>query len=213
MSKEPMFTPSSYDPDSTTDLSEFSEEEIAKAREEVEKEHAKKNRRLRAFEIAWAVISTIFAIISTSILLVKNWVDGTVSYVILAILIVYILVFVVLCGLLYRKPYSNLNIKVYGKTIKIFKALANIAFLVLTAMTMVAMVKENHTLDFAQWVVFIGNMIVAGVKLIIKVVSFVRYLAHRHVAKNYSVQVTRYVDGKQQKKTFADKREEHKYKE
>lgn len=207
-----MFTPSSYDPESKTDFSEFSEEEIEKARAEVDSEHAKKNKRLRAFEIAWSIISTVFAIISTSILLVKNWVDGVVSYVILAILIVYILVFIVLCGLLYRKPYSNLNIKAYGKIIKIFKVLANIAFLVLTAITMAAMVRENHSLNLAQWLVFIGNLIVAGVKLVIKIISLVRYIAHRHVSKNYSVQVTRYVDGEEQKKSFSDKREERKYK-
>ena len=210
MSKKPMFTPSSYSVHDEA-LKEYSAEDVARAREEVERELAKKNKRLRAFEIAWTIISTIFAIISTAILLTKNWVDGVVSYVILSILIVYVLVFIVLCAMIYRHPDSGADIKIYGKAIKIFKALANIAFLVLTAMTMAALVKENHTLNLAQWVIFFGNMIVAGVKLVLKIVSLVRYLLMRHTAKNYSIRVTRYVDGEQQKKTFMDKHEEKKY--
>ncbi len=211
MGKKARFTPSSYKEDDSA-LKAYSEDDIMHARAEVEREQAKKTKRLRAFNVAWAIISTVFAIISTSILLVKNWVDGVISYVILAILIVYVLVFMVLCALVYKRPDSNVSFEVYGKTIKIFKALANIAFLVLTAMTMVAMVKENGTLSLSQWAIFIANAIVATVKLVLKLASLVRFIINRHVAKNYSVQVTRYVDGSEQYKTMSDKRIEKKYK-
>ena len=210
MGKKARFTPSSYKEDASA-LNAYSEDDVMHARAEVEKEQAKKNKRLRVFNAIWAIISTIFAIISTSILLVKNWVDGIISYVILAILIVYVLVFMVLCALVYKRPDSNVSFEAYGKTIKIFKALANIAFLVLTAMTMAAMVKENGTLSISQWAIFIGNAIIATIKLVLKFASLVRFIITRHVAKNYSVQVTRYVDGHEQHKTLADKREEKKF--
>lgn len=211
MSNNVRFKPSSYKEDDSA-LQHYSEDDILNARVAVEKEQAKKNKRLRSFEIAWAIISTIFAIISTSILLVKKWAGGAVSYVILGILIVYVFVFMVLCALVYKKPNSNISFKAYDKAIKIFKALANIAFLVLTAMTMVAMVKENGTLSLSQWLIFLGNLLVATVKLVLKLVSLIRFIADRHIAKNYSVQVSRYVDGEEQHKTMADKRIENRYK-
>ncbi len=212
MSEKPIFTPSSYHTNESALSSKYTEDEIMHARAEVEREQAKRHKRLHALEIAWAIISTIFAIISTAILLAKNWVEGAVSYAILGILIAYIIVFLVLCALVYKKPDSDLSFKVYGKTIKIFKALASIAFLVLTAMTMAAMVKENKHLDLAQWAIFIGNLLVAVVKLVIKLASLISYLTIRHTSKHYSVQVSRYVDGEEQKKTFADRHEEKKFK-
>ena len=211
MSKQPKFTPTAYHAEHSINSNEFTEDEIMSARAEVEKEFAKKNKRLRAFEIAWSIISTIFAIISTSVLLVKNWVDGALSYVILGLLIAYILIFLVLCGLLYRRPDYNLDFKAYGKVIKIFKVLANIAFLVLTAMTMVAVVRESKSLDLGKWAIFIGNLLVAFVKLVLNIVSTIKYIAFRHVAKNYSVRVSHFVDGEEQKKTFSEKHTEKKY--
>ena len=211
MGKDVRFTPSSYRQDDSA-LKEYSEDDILHARAEVEKEQAKKNKRLRAFNIAWAIISTIFAIISTSILLVKNWVDGAVSYVILAILIVYVIVFMILCALVYKRPDTNVSFTAYGKTIKIFKALANIAFLVLTAMSMAAIVRQNGTLSISQWAIFIGNLLVATIKLVLKLASLIRYIINRRIAKNYSVRITRYVDGKKQQKTLSDRRTEKRYK-
>lgn len=211
MSKEPTFKPSTYDVHSNN-LEGYSQEDVARAKEAVEREMAGKNKRLRDFEIAWTIISTIFAIISTSILLSKKWVEGVVSYVILGLLIAYVIGFIVMCAAIYRHPYNTSGLKVYGKALKIFKALANMAFLVLTLMTMIAIVKENKTLNVAQWLIFFGNLIVAVVQLIIKIISLVRFLAMRHTAKNYSVKVMRYVDGEEQKKTHKDIRYEKKFK-
>ena len=142
----------------------------------------------------------------------KKWTSGVESYVILAILIVYILVFLVLCALAYKRPDSNVSFKAYGKAIKIFKALANVAFLVLAAITMAAMVRDHSLVNLTQWAVFIGNLLVATVKLVIKVISLIHFIIDRHIAKHYSVQVTRYIDGEEQHKTFADKRLENKFK-
>ena len=211
MSKEPTFKPSTYDVHSNN-LEGYSQEDVARAREAVEREMAGKNKRLRDFEIAWTVISTTFAIISTSILLSKKWVEGVVSYVILGLLIAYVIGFIVMCAAIYRHPYSTSGFKVYSKALKIFKTLANMAFLVLTFMTMIAIVKENKTLNVAQWLIFFGNLIIAVVQLIIKIISLVRFLAMRHTAKNYSVKVMRYVDGEEQKKTRQDIRYEKKFK-
>ena len=206
-----MFSPSEYKKADSLSYKNYSEDDIMHAKAQVEKELAQKERKLRRMDEAWAIISTIFAIISTSVLLAKNWVEGILSYAILGILIAYVMIFLVLCTMLIKKPDSNLNFKAYSKAVKIFKALANIAFLVLAAMTMASMVKENDTFDFSKWVVFIGNALLAVVKLVIAVVSLASYISRRHIAKHYSVQVTRYVDGKQQRKTASDRRKEKKY--
>ena len=97
------------------------------ARAQVEREIAAKKTRAQIFEEIWAIISTIFAIITTAILLAKNWVEGVMSYVILAVLCVYVLVFLMLCAFLYKKPASKVPIATYGKIIKLVKALTNIA--------------------------------------------------------------------------------------
>ncbi|MBR4801062.1 MAG: hypothetical protein IK048_05305 [Clostridia bacterium] len=213
MSKKPTFTPSSYKETENPILAKYSEDDIMHARAQVEREQAKKDRRLRRIDLAWTLISTVFAIVMTSVLLAKNWVEGALSYVILAMLVVYIVVFLVLCGLLYKRPHARVNFKAYGKAVKIFKALTNIAFLVLTAITMAGVVKETESLDVKKWAVFILNLIVGLVKLAISFASLIVYLKGLYTAKNYSVLVTRYVDGKQQKKTVSDKRAEKKYKQ
>ena len=64
MSEKPIFTPSSYHTDESALSSKYTEDEIMHARAEVEREQAKRHKRLHALEIAWAIISTIFAIIS-----------------------------------------------------------------------------------------------------------------------------------------------------
>ncbi len=213
MSKKAKFSPSSYKVHENSALSaKYSEDEIMNARAQVEREFAKKDRHLRRFDIAWTIISTVFAIITTSILLAKNWVEGTVSYIILGLLIAYVLAFLVLCAVVYKHPESSASMKVYGKAIKIFKALTNLAFLVLTAITMVGILKSGEEFDFKRGVIFVGNAIVGVVKLVISLVSLARYISRRHIAKNYSVRVTSFKDGELQKKTAKDRRQENKYK-
>ena len=210
MNKKARFVPSSSNEAPTlAELSQFSEDEVMHARAQVEREIAAKKTRAQIFEEIWAIISTVFAIITTAILLAKNWVEGVLSYVILAVLCVYVLVFLVLCALLYKKPTSKVPIATYGKIIKLVKALTNIAFLVLSAMSLAGIAASD--LSPSKWVVLIGNFLLAGVKLGFALYSIIKLIVRHHVAKNYALQVTRIVDGKVQKKTAADLREEKKY--
>ena len=210
MSKSPRFTPSSCkEQASSVDFSAYSEDDVMHARALVEKEQSAKKTRAQLFDEIWAIISTVFAIITTAILLAKNWVDGVLSYVILAVLCVYVLVFLVLCAFLYKKPTSKIPLQTYGKIIKIFKALANIAFLVLSAMSLAGIAISD--LSPSKWLVLIGNFVFAGVKLGFALYSLGKLVVRRHVTKNYSVQVTRIVDGEVQKKTTGDRRYEKRY--
>lgn len=212
MSKKAKFSPSSYKKHESSALSaKYSEDEIMNARAQVERESAKKDRRLRRFDIVWTIISTAFSIITTSILLAKNWVDGTVSYVILGLLIAYVVTFVVMCAVVYKHPESGASMKAYGKVIKIFKALTNIVFLVLTAITMVGILQSGEDFDFKRGFIFVGNAIIGVVKLVISLVSLVRYISRRYIARNYSVRVTNFIDGEMQKKTAGDRRKEKRY--
>ena len=210
MNNKARFSPSACKTDTNSvDLSKYSEDEVMHARAQVEKEMASKKTRAQIFEEIWAIISTVFAIITTAILLAKNWVEGVLSYVILAVLCLYVLVFLVLCAFLYKKPTTKIPLATYGKIIKIVKALTNIAFLVLSAMSLAGIAISD--LSPSKWVVLIGNFLVAGVKLGFALYSIIKLIVRHHVAKNYRLQVTRIVNGEVQKKTAADLREEKKY--
>ncbi len=213
MSKKAKFSPSSYRVHESSALSaKYTEDEIMNARAQVEREFAKKDKHLRRFDIVWTIISTVFAIITTSVLLAKNWVEGTISYVILALLIAYVFAFIILCAVIYKHPESSASMKAYGKAIKIFKALTNLAFLVLTAITMVGIWESGEKFDFKRGFIFVGNAIVGVVKLVISLVSLAEYISRRHIAKNYSVRVTNFKAGEMQKKTVGDMRKEKRYK-
>ena len=211
MGKKAKFSPSSYHAIESNISARYTEDEIMNARAEVEKELARKDRYLRRFDVAWTIISTIFAIVSTSILLAKNWVEGTISYIILALLIAYVVAFLILCAVIHKNPDSKVSIKAYSKAIKIFKALTNLAFLVLTAITMVGILQSGEGFDLKMGVIFVGNAIVGIVKLVISIVSMVQYISRRHIAKHYSVKVSNFRDGEMQKKTASDRRKEKRY--
>ncbi|MBQ9276036.1 MAG: hypothetical protein IJ226_00395 [Clostridia bacterium] len=212
MSKKAKFSPSSYRVRENSALSEkYSEDEIMNARAQVEREFAKKDRHLRRFDTVWTIISTVFAIITTSILLAKNWVEGAVSYVILGLLIAYVAAFMVLCAVVYKHPENSGSMKAYGKAIKIFKALTNLAFLVLTAITMAGLLQSGEGLDLKRGFIFVGNAILGVVKLVISLVSLARFISRRHIARNYSVRVSNFRDGEMQRKTAGDRRKEKRY--
>ena len=81
MKHKARFTPSaSNEAQTLVDLSKFSEDDVMHARAQVEREIANKKTRAQIFEEIWAIISTVFAIITTAILLAKNWVEGVLSY-------------------------------------------------------------------------------------------------------------------------------------
>lgn len=178
-------------------------------------ENGKKGDKLslvQKLSVVWTVLSTLYAIVSTCLFLSKKWVESAYSYVLVAMLAVFVAVFVALVVLAFKNPKNaKINIKTYKKTLGIFKGIVNVTFFALTAVSMAGLAKGDMSL--AKWIVFGASFFVALVQLALKIVLFAMKLASRAVAKKFKVEVHNYVDGKQKRKSALDKVKEHSYKQ
>ena len=125
----------------------------------------------------------------------------------LVILVVYIIAFVFLVALTVKDPKkAKLPIKYYKKGLKIFKAFANVVFLVLSAVSMAGI--AGGGMGIKEWIVFIATFMVAVVQLAIKVSLLVLNIVRRNLTSKYKVKVKRYVNGEEKKKKAVDVIEE-----
>lgn len=209
--KEYKYSPSEYKGERKIDTSKYSEEEIKYATEQVESENIKKASKISKISTLWTIISTIYAIVSTASFIATDWVDSTFSLVLLVILIVYIIVFLVLIVLIIKKPNGKkIKLGPYKKMLKIFKAFANVVFLVLSAVSMAGLADNGMTVT--KWIVFMATLFVAVFQLIFKIAKFAFNIIRKKKYGQYKVQVKRYVNGKEQKAKITDKVEETTYK-
>lgn len=193
--------------DEKADISGYSAAQVEKARAEVEKEQDKKQSKVAKVSAIWTIISTIYAIITTCVFIANDWVNDTFSIVLLVILIVYIIAFVFLVALTVKDPKkAKLPIKYYKKGLKIFKAFANVVFLVLSAVSMAGI--AGGGMGIKEWIVFIATFMVAVVQLAIKVSLLVLNIVRRNLTSKYKVKVKRYVNGEEKKKKAVDVIEE-----
>jgi len=204
------YVPKSYSEDNSNEK-KYSEEEIKKATEIVEQEEEKKTSKLAIVSAAWTLLSTLYAIVSTCIFIAKGWVNDTFSLVLLIMLIVYIIIFIVLVCLTIRDPKkTKASVALYKKLLSIFKAFANVVFLVLSAVSMAGL--AGNSMGLKEWVAFIVTFAVAIVQLGFKVSMLVFKYVRKGLTKHYKVKITRYVDGKKKKKNIVDSLEESTYK-
>jgi len=179
---------------------------------EVEKANEKKMSKLNKLSTIWTVISTIYAIITTISMLAKNWIQGTMANVLIVFLVVYIIVFLVLIALSRSNPEKiKGRMKTYKSLLGIFKGFANITFLVLSAVSMAGLAMEGN-MALGEWAVFLTTLFVAVIKLAFKISSLIFKAYRKNIAKKYKVKITRYVDGKEQKKSTVDAINEKLYK-
>ena len=82
-------------------------------------ENGKKGDKLslvQKLSVVWTVLSTLYAIVSACLFLSKKWVESAYSYVLVAMLAVFVAVFVALVVLAFRNPKNaKVNIKTYKK--------------------------------------------------------------------------------------------------
>ncbi len=173
----------------------------------IKKIAGKDNAALRRFDKFWTLFSSLYAVITTSVFIAKGWISELAGYVLAGLLIFYILLFTIVVFMTYRRGYTDKSakaVKYLKRFLKIFKSLTNITFLVLSAVSMAA-VATGSLEDIKKWLIFIVTFMVAILQLALKLTKLFLHLYHRHIAKAYSVNVTRFVDGKQQKTTLKDK--------
>ncbi len=185
------------------------EEKVAKQEIEDGGKHVKK---LTIVSTIWSLISTAYAIVSTSMFLKNGWIEHELSYVLIVMLAVFGCIFVGLVALSFKKPEKvKVPVKTYKTLLKIFKSFSNVAFLALSAISMAGIAGGGMSL--VKWIMFGATFFVAIVQLSLKIALLVLKTVRRSVAKHYKVKVNTYVNGRKQKQSLLDKLDEKSYKE
>ncbi len=172
----------------------------------------KETSTLRKISAIWTLVSTAYAIVTTCLFVSRDWVSSTVSYVLIAILAVYIAAFVGLIVYVVRDPKKGTkSTKTYKKVLGIFKAFINVVFLALTAVSLTGMAAND--MSVGKWIMFVLTFVVAVVQLGLKICLLVMKLVTKHIAKKYKVKIENYRDGSKKKNGAMDKLTERRYRE
>lgn len=209
--KKSLFVPKDAQEVKPVSEGEFSKEQIEQATADVQKEENDKGLSIvQKLNVAWTVISTLYAIVSVCMFISKKWVESAYTYALIPMLAVFVIVFICLVVFTFKNPQkAQSNIKDYKKALGIFKASVNVMFLALTAVSMVGLAKGEMSL--IKWIMFGASFFVAVVQLVLKITKVVMKAIRKRVAKKFKVEVQKYVDGKRQKKSTADKLTENRY--
>lgn len=187
-------------------------DEVTKAQSELVS-HDKKSSVVTKLSAIWSILTTLYAIVTTGIFIGRGWISHVVSIVLVSILAVYICVFIVLIVFTFKDAKGGAKqVNIYRKTLKIFKAIANIVLLSLTAVSMVGMSLEGIN-QIAKLIFFIFTFIVGVIQLALKITMFVMKLIRMRIAKAFKVEYYRFVDGRQKKKGVVSKVKESRYKQ
>lgn len=209
--KKSLFVPKDAQEAKPVAEGEFSKEQIEQATADVQKEENDKGLSIvQKLNVAWTVISTLYAIVSVCMFISKKWVESAYTYALIPMLAVFVIVFICLVVFAFKNPKkAQSNIKDYKKALGIFKASVNVMFLALTAVSMVGLAKGEMSL--IKWIMFGASFFVAVVQLVLKITKVVMKAIRKRVAKKFKVEVQKYVDGKRQKESVVDKMKENRY--
>ena len=206
--KEPIFKPhttAEVDPEESVRLTDSVQKELDK--------REKKASLVNKLSAIWTLLSTVYAIASTCLFIAKGWLSDVTSIVLGCILGVYVCVFIVLAVMTCKDVKGGAQrVKMYKKLLKIFKAVANVVLLSITAVSMVGMSLEGID-AVSKLVLFIITFVVAVIQLGLKVASLILKIVRVRVSKKFKVEIVRFVDGKKQKKSASAKLKESKYKD
>lgn len=209
--KKSLFVPKDAQEAKPVAEGEFSKEQIEQATADVQKEENDKGLSVvQKLNVAWTVISTLYAIVSVCMFISKKWVESAYTYALIPMLAVFVIVFICLVVFTFKnQKKAQSNIKDYKKALGIFKASVNVMFLALTAVSMVGLAKGE--MSPIKWIMFGVSFFVAVVQLVLKITKVVMKAIRKRVAKKFKVEVQKYVDGKRQKKSVVDKMKENSY--
>ena len=163
--------------------------------EAVDAKKVKKQSRIATASFVWTILSMIFAIVSAGFYLYKQWLLAPYSYIMFAVLGVYIVVFAVMVGLYAgNAKQGKKKIKGLKKTFGIFRTFTTLVFLIVTAVSMTGVVSAKG-LGLWQWIVLGVNISVAIVQISLKISSMVFSAVVKKIGKKYTVRITSYVNG------------------
>lgn len=163
--------------------------------EAVDAKKVKKQSRIATASFIWTILSMVFAIVSAGFYLYKQWLLAPYSYIMFAVLGVYIVVFAVMVGLYAgNAKQGKKKIKGLKKTFGIFRTFTTLVFLIVTAVSMTGVVSAKG-LGLWQWIVLGVNISVAIVQISLKISSMVFSAVVKKIGKKYTVRITSYVNG------------------
>lgn len=184
--------------------------ELAALEKEVEKS-ARKSGRLSAISFVWTILGTIYAIVSSIFFVAKKWVVTPYSYILIAGLAVYVVLFIVIiCVYAEDKQKGKKRIRTVKRHIQIFKAAANLMFVIVAAISVFGVAEGD--LHLHKWAAMSITIIVAAVQLGLRLAYIIFMVMAKRTGNKYKVKVSSYVNGKVRKSTVSNKLYEQIYK-
>ena len=205
------YAPKEYVAVDNIDREKYSEEEIERAREEVSSKNAPV-KKLGILSVVWTFVSTVYAIISTCVLLSRRWVDNTITYVLIGILALYIVVFICVAIVAFTSPKAGKkNMKRLKGALKFLKPIMSIVLVALSITEVVAVSGDAFSLSKVPFMVF--TILIAFLQIVFRALLLVAKTRTKKIAKGYKVRVERYVDGQKKKKGVRAKLQEKRYRD
>ncbi len=166
-----------------------------------------KQSKLQIASFVWTIISTIYTIGTVFTFVFENWVPSAFNTPLIVLLVVWIIAFVVIIGLAlssHDKKKGQKAIKVYKKSIKIFKAFVNVMFVVITAVSFAGVAHEGIE-GIKQWIVMLFTLAVAIVQLALKISIIILKLLFKRKGKGKKVTVATFTNGVEKHNKFEQK--------
>lgn len=209
--KKTSYAPKEYTPVDNIDREVFSDEEIEFARKEVESQN-KQVKGLSILSVVWTFVSTVYAIVSACVLISRRWVEHTVTYVLIGILVLYVGVFIGVVAAAFASPKDGKkSMKGLKTALKFLKPVMTIVLVALSITEVVAVAGVGFSLARLPFMVF--TMLVAFLQIAFRVLLLIAKARANKIAKGYAVRVERFVDGKKTKKGLRAKLQEKRYKD
>lgn len=103
--KKSLFVPKDAQEVKPVSEGEFSKEQIEQATADVQKEENDKGLSIvQKLNVAWTVISTLYAIVSVCMFISKKWVESAYTYALIPMLAVFVIVFICLVVFTFKNP-------------------------------------------------------------------------------------------------------------
>ncbi len=155
--------------------------------------------RTQIASFVWTLICVVYTIVSVILFMVNNWIPSRFNSALIALLAVWIVVFIVIVGVSLGTKNEGKGKKalaLYKKLIVIFKGLVNIMFLAISAVSMAGIAVQGFD-GVVQLLMFVFTFVVAIVQVALKISIMVIKAVYKHRGKKIAVKVVTFVDGKQ----------------
>lgn len=155
--------------------------------------------RTQIASFVWTLICVVYTIVSVILFMVNNWIPSRFNSALIALLAVWIVVFIVIVVVSLGTKNEGKGKKalaLYKKLIVIFKGLVNIMFLAISAVSMAGIAVQGFD-GVVQLLMFVFTFVVAVVQVALKISIMVIKAVYKHRGKKIAVKVVTFVDGKQ----------------